>query len=170
MGDDSSTDYRRGHPKSITRAIISHGPALRASGRKAEGRKSDRGELLLTGSNRREAPPGFSARVRDREPSGDYIVNPKNDGYRSHHLMLTYKGRGPLSVFTGRTIELQVRTRLQHSWATSIEAVGLFRREELKNNQGSADWLRLFKLMSAEFSEAECCPLPPDIPGITDRR
>src|SRR5205823_2784133 len=100
----------------------------------------------------------------------DYIVNPKDDGYRSHHLMLTFQGRSAASVFTGRRIELQVRTTLQHSWATAIEAVGLFRREELKSNKGSGDWLRLFKLMSAEFAEAERCPLPPDISGAIERR
>ncbi len=72
----------------------------------------------------------------------NYIVIPKHDGYRSHHIILTYKGRDHNLVFTGRRIELQV-TRLQHSWATAIEAVGLFRREELKNNQGSAERLRL---------------------------
>ena len=100
----------------------------------------------------------------------DYIRNPKPDGYRSHHLMLTYQGRGPTSVFTGRRIELQVRTTLQHAWATAIESVGLFRREELKNNQGNPEWLRLFKLMSAEFAEAEYCPLPLDIPPLTERQ
>jgi ppGpp synthetase/RelA/SpoT-type nucleotidyltranferase len=109
-------------------------------------------------------------RARHEIREDNYILNPKNDGYRSHHLMLTYQGRGPKEVFTGRKIELQVRTTLQHSWATAIEAVGLFRREELKNNSGSAEWLRLFKLMSAEFDDAEHCPLPPDIPSVTERR
>jgi hypothetical protein len=35
------------------------------------------------------------------------------------------------------------------------EAVGLFDGEDLKGNQGSADWLRLFQLMSLEFAVAE---------------
>jgi hypothetical protein len=99
----------------------------------------------------------------------DYIAEPKPDGYRSHHLIYVFKGRRP-SMYDGRRIELQIRTRLQHSWATSIEAVGLFRGEELKNHQGSGDWLRLFQLMSAEFAEAEQCALPPETPERPERQ
>jgi hypothetical protein len=94
----------------------------------------------------------------------DYITNPKADGYRSHHLMFNYRGRGAAKVFDGRRIEIQVRTRMQHSWATAVEAVGLFRGEDLKGDIGSSDWLRLFLLMSAEFAHAEGCPEPPGIP------
>jgi hypothetical protein len=85
----------------------------------------------------------------------DYIATPKKDGYRSHHLMLLYRGRGAAAVHDDRRIEVQIRTRLQHSWATAVEAVGLFRGEDLKGNHGSGDWLRLFQLMSAEFAVAE---------------
>jgi ppGpp synthetase/RelA/SpoT-type nucleotidyltranferase len=90
----------------------------------------------------------------------DYINEPKPDGYRSHHLVYRFRGEGEADVFTGRRIELQVRTRIQHSWATAVEAVGLFRGEDLKAGQGSPDWLRLFQLMSAEFARAEGCPEP----------
>lgn len=94
-----------------------------------------------------------------------YIAEPKDDGYRSHHLRYKFRGKGAASVHDGRRIEVQVRTRLQHSWATAVEAVGLFRGENLKGHQGSADWLELFKLMSAEFALAESCPEPPGIPS-----
>lgn len=100
----------------------------------------------------------------------NYTFDPKDDGYRSHHLKLAFKGRTPeTSVFDGRRIELQVRTRLQHAWATAVEAVGLFRGEDLKGHQGNADWLRLFALISAEFAEAEKCPLPPGCLGKEER-
>jgi hypothetical protein len=36
----------------------------------------------------------------------------------------------------------------------------LFRGENLKGNQGNKEWLRFFKLMSAEFAEAEGCTAP----------
>jgi hypothetical protein len=94
----------------------------------------------------------------------DYIKRPKRDGYRSYHLMFDYRGRGSAKDYTDRRIEVQIRTRLQHSWATAVEAVGLFRNEELKSNIGDADWLRLFLLMSAEFAVAEGCPEPLDVP------
>jgi hypothetical protein len=99
----------------------------------------------------------------------DYISNPKKDGYRSHHLMLSYRGKGDAAVHDDRRIEVQIRTRLQHSWATAVEAVGLFRREDLKGNHGSPDWLQLFKLMSAEFAVAEGCQEPPNVPPHNER-
>jgi hypothetical protein len=92
----------------------------------------------------------------------DYILQPKEDGYRSHHLMFKYRGKGPTEIYNDRRIEVQIRTRLQHSWATAVEAVGLFRGEDLKAHVGSEQWLRLFKLMSAEFCLVEGCPEPPD--------
>jgi hypothetical protein len=99
----------------------------------------------------------------------DYIGRPKIDGYRSHHLMFSYRGRGAATIHDDRRIEVQIRTRLQHSWATAVEAVGLFRGEDLKGNRGSAKWLRLFTLMSAEFALVEECAEPPNVPPHHDR-
>jgi Region found in RelA / SpoT proteins len=90
----------------------------------------------------------------------NYIDNPKADGYRSHHLMFNFRDRRNGGIHDGRRIELQLRTRLQHSWATAVEAIGLFRGEDLKGGEGSPEWLRLFVLMSAEFAVAEGCPEP----------
>ena len=53
----------------------------------------------------------------------DYISSPKSDGYRSYHLIYRYKGRGSTSVYDGLQIETQIRTQLQHAWATAVEAV-----------------------------------------------
>ena len=106
---------------------------------------------------------------KDRVPHNlrqeyDYIGNPKPDGYRSHHMVFLFEGKGDSAVFNGRRIELQIRTRLQHSWATAVEAVGLYRGEDMKGGEGNLDWLRLFQLMSAEFAYAEnCMPLEHDL-------
>jgi hypothetical protein len=95
----------------------------------------------------------------------NYILDPKDDGYRSHHLILSFNAKNSIEEkFKGRRIELQIRTKLQHAWATTVEAVGLFRGEGLKNHEGSPEWLRLFALVSAEFAEAEGCPLPSTSP------
>ncbi|MBI2234520.1 MAG: RelA/SpoT domain-containing protein [Micavibrio aeruginosavorus] len=112
--------------------------------------------------------------LKDRLPNSGlkeaaYIDNPKEDGYRCHHMIFRYKGR-KTDIHDGKRIELQIRTKLQHSWATAIEAVGLFIGEELKNNQGDQDWLRLFKLMSAEFASTEGCPIPSGIPDPAQRK
>ena len=98
----------------------------------------------------------------------DYISRPKSDGYRSHHLKLNFNGTRTQN-HNGRRIEIQVRTRLRHSWATAVEAVGMFRGEHLKSHQGSDAWLRLFTLMSAEFALSEGCPVPPNVPDQATR-
>jgi len=99
-----------------------------------------------------------------------YIDAPKEDGYRSHHLVFHFcPRRKDQEPFADRRIELQIRTRLQHSWATAVEAVSLFNGVDLKHHKGSEDWLRLFKLMSTEFSHVECCPVGPGVPNRRER-
>ena len=84
--------------------------------------------------------------------------------------MVHYQGKASAAIFTGRRIEVQVRTRLQHSWATAVEAVGMFRGEDLKSEKiGSTEWLRLFQLMSAEIAMVERCPESPIVPNHRER-
>jgi hypothetical protein len=97
--------------------------------------------------------------VRQRYP---YINEPKRDGYRSHHLVFDFEVAAGDPQLSCRRVELQIRTRLQHSWATAVEAVGLYRGEEMKQGEGDPDWLRLFLLMSLEFANAEQCNPPGD--------
>ena len=100
----------------------------------------------------------------------DYIATPKRDGYRSHHLMFKFRGRNEATaIHNGRRVEVQIRTRLQHSWATAVEGVGLFLNQDLKGNHGSAEWLRLFLLMSAEFAESEGCAATEGVPPHIER-
>ena len=73
-------------------------------------------------------------------------------------------------TFNGRRIEVQIRTQLQHSWATAVEAIGMVRGEDLKGGEGNMEWLRLFELMSSEFAEIESCPLVPGTPDQPARR
>jgi hypothetical protein len=114
-------------------------------------------------------------RIRSRIRHGirrewDYILQPKDDGYRSHHLSLEFRPASREDEhYAGRRIELQVRTRLQHSWATAIEAVSLYRGEDLKHHKGDGDWLRLFLLAGAEFAHVERAPFPEGVPDRSER-
>jgi len=91
----------------------------------------------------------------------DYITHPKPDGYRCYHLMYEYQGTEANAAYTGTKVEIQIRTQLQHAWATAVEAVGIFTRQALKSNQGDPDWLRFFALMGAAIAAMEQCnPVP----------
>lgn len=87
--------------------------------------------------------------------TNDYIGSPKPDGYRSRHIVLKFVGDEPEHRYNRQFVEIQLRTELQHAWATAVEAVGLVRREDLKSGQGSGPWRRFFELMSFEIAERE---------------
>lgn len=103
----------------------------------------------------RECTENFPHPLRGRPY--DYVTVGKPDGYRSYHLVFNFQSGDHDSAFSGRRVELQIRTRLQHSWATAVEAVGMYRNENMKAGEGDPNWLRLFKLMSDEFALAERC-------------
>lgn len=100
---------------------------------------------------------------------GPYIESPKPGGYRSHHMIYKYVGNDESAVLNNRRVEIQIRTRLQHAWATAVEAVGNFTGDELKAGRGDQRWLRLFELMSAEFAMTENCPMPDGVPARAAR-
>lgn len=100
----------------------------------------------------------------------DYIANPKTDGYRCYHRVFKFiPSNDSEESFAGRRVEVQFRTRNQHSWATAVEAVGLFRGEDLKGGSGHPSWRRLFELMSSELALAEESPEVPGSPPRKDR-
>ena len=93
----------------------------------------------------------------------DYIANPKPDGYRSIHLIYKYfSDKNP--IYDGFSIEIQIRTKLQHYWATAVETVDHFTRQAIKSNEGEKDWMEFFKLVSSAFAVMENCPITPDTP------
>lgn len=96
----------------------------------------------------------------------DYIASPKPLGYRGHHLIYRYHGRSPYLALNSNPqfVEIQIRTKLQHAWATAVEAVGMVRGEELKSGQGDAAWLRLFALTGSEMAAEEGTALVPNTP------
>ncbi len=90
----------------------------------------------------------------------DYISRPKSDGYRSVHLV--YKYRGYRSALDGLRVEIQVRSRQQHAWASAVETVSQFTGQALKSNIGLEPWKRFFILMANDIAAREHCPPVPD--------
>lgn len=81
----------------------------------------------------------------------DYIKKPKEDGYRGYHLIGLFKDQ----MSEKKLIELQIRTTIQHDWATALEIVDLFTGQALKSNHGEADWKAFFSLVSQHFALME---------------
>ena len=83
----------------------------------------------------------------------DYIKNPKPSGYRGKHFI--FKKDGTL-------IEIQLRTALQHLWATSVETVDVFQGTSMKtalpNDQTENYWQEFFNLVSSVFAGIENSP------------
>jgi hypothetical protein len=93
----------------------------------------------------------------------DYIDHPKGSGYRGVHLIYSYHSDRH-ETWNGLQIEMQVRSRLQHAWATAVETVGTFTRQALKSSAGDEEWLRFFSLMSSALALREGTPLVPKTP------
>ncbi|PKH68353.1 (p)ppGpp synthetase [Flavobacterium sp. ALD4] len=90
----------------------------------------------------------------------DYVKNPKNTGYRSIHFIYTYSSTK--DIYDGLKLELQIRTKLQHNWATAVETAGIITKTSLKSNQGPDEWLDFFKIVSSLFALKEKLPLMDD--------
>lgn len=93
----------------------------------------------------------------------DYISEPKQSGYRSLHRVYRYVSDRS-STYNGLQVEVQIRSQLQHAWATAVETVGTFLQQSLKASQGSDEWLRFFTLMGSAVARLEDTALVPDTP------
>jgi ppGpp synthetase/RelA/SpoT-type nucleotidyltranferase len=87
----------------------------------------------------------------------NYINSPKSSGYRGIHLV--YKYNGKKEQYQDYFVEIQLRSKIQHAWATAVEIVDNFTSQALKASQGSKDWLDFFLYTSAEFAKIESRPV-----------
>lgn len=96
----------------------------------------------------------------------DYIIRPKESGYRGIHLVYRFRSDSEQhSCYNGQRIEIQLRTREQHYWATAVETYSTFSGEALKSNIGSDQWKRFFALVSSTIAIAEKQPTTPGTPS-----
>ncbi|MCX6967430.1 MAG: RelA/SpoT domain-containing protein [Verrucomicrobia bacterium] len=86
--------------------------------------------------------------------SDDYITSPKEDGYRGIHLIYHYKNER-VPDYDGLSLELQIRTLLQHAWATAVETMGTFLGQALKSGRGDYEWRSFFAKAGAALAVVE---------------
>ncbi len=92
--------------------------------------------------------------------SKNYVDMPKDDGYRSIHLIYKYVNHHTVD-YNGLSLELQLRTRLQHAWATAVETMGTFLGQALKSGQGEGQWRSFFAKAGAALAVIErTTPVP----------
>ncbi|API86981.1 RelA/SpoT domain-containing protein [Francisella uliginis] len=98
----------------------------------------------------------LKSKAIDKSKGKDYIIEPKQDGYRGIHRIYRYTGN---KVYCKNLmVEIQLRTELQHAWATAVEIIDTFEKENLKIGQGSQNWKEFFYLVSNEFAKLEELP------------
>lgn len=106
-----------------------------------------------------------SSRVRHiLKKDYDYIQQPKSSGYRSYHLVYQYQSDTKETYNRNMLVEIQVRTTLQHLWATALETMGLFTNQALKASYGEKETLRFFALIASLFAMKENMPVVPETP------
>lgn len=101
----------------------------------------------------------------------NYIEQPKPDGYRGVHLIIKYRSMAK-PAYNDQNIEVQIRSQLQHAWATAVETCETFTGQALKAKikKASDQWLRFFALMSSAIAAREKRPNIPRTPDTREER
>lgn len=92
-----------------------------------------------------------------KEECKNYILNPKDSGYRGLHDVYVYKSRdtkGSSKDWDGLLVEIQYRTIYQHAWATAVEIIDSISNERLKFSEGGQKQQEFFKLASEIIARA----------------
>jgi len=111
----------------------------------------------------------FNHKMRNDPEKYDYIVHPKNTGYRGIHDVYEYdvnseSGRG----LKGLYIEIQYRTLVQHAWATAVEVVGFITESQPKFEKGDERYHRAMAYASEILARAHESSTGP-FPNSSDR-
>lgn len=92
----------------------------------------------------------------------DYINNPRSSGYRGIHLVQTFDINGNKML-----IEIQLRTYIQHLWATSVETIDALCGTALKSGLDNNKWSAFFNYVSNIFALSEGCNTQQEYLGHT---
>ena len=103
--------------------------------------------ILRTEKDVRKAAKALR-RKKHIKTAHNYLKSPKEDGYRGFHLT----GRYFSQHVAGLYIEFQIRTRIQHAWATAGEITELFTDKSIKNLVGDSEWNGFYNDLADIFS------------------
>lgn len=82
----------------------------------------------------------------------DYIAHPRPSGYRGKHIILRYDD---LACEHKLFVEVQLRTTLQHAWATAVEMCDVAVKTRLKFNEIDNPIGRFFQKASLLITQLE---------------
>lgn len=77
----------------------------------------------------------------------DHMSCPKQSGYRGIHIICRHNSES--YGYENLNVEIQVRSRIQHDWATAVETYDMITETGLKFDHGSEKQKRYFQLASA---------------------
>ena len=102
--------------------------------------------------------------MKHASPAKDYILAPKKDGHRSIHQIFGYRNakHADLNVLS---VEVQIRTRLQHAWATAVETLGAIEHSSSKPERAQMR-SSSFSLSSPLMSHHEGTPVLDELANI----
>lgn len=86
--------------------------------------------------------------AKNRPPvrTSDYIIDPRASGYRGVHVIVDYDDR---------LIEVQLRTRVMHEWAITVERLSGRLHVDLKGGEGPPTVLALLQVISTAMAAEE---------------
>ena len=85
----------------------------------------------------------------------NYIKYPKQSGYRGvHEVFKTRTGRRDSKPWDNLLVEIQLRTKAQHAWATAVETIDLLNGERAKFGESDEKLARFFALASEIIARA----------------
>lgn len=97
----------------------------------------------------------FNHKRRNEVDKYNYILNPKETGYRGIHDVYIYDVNSEAGKsLTGLYIEIQYRTLVQHAWATAVEVVGFITASQPKFQQGDKRYEHAMALASEILARA----------------
>lgn len=112
----------------------------------------------------------FNHKRRNEIDKYDYILTPKETGYRGVHDVYEYDVRSEIGKhLAGLYVEIQYRTLVQHAWATAVELIGFVTESQPKFQAGDKRYEAAMAFSSEILARAFEKSKGP-LPDIEDRK